>query len=143
MIGTRTCALTGLTAAAVLACAAPAAATPGQGVEAQVLAQWTAPGAAGDTFTLRRIDFAADGTTGWHYHEGPVYAVVAQGTLERTMSDCAVVTSQTGEIVAEETGPDHVHVGNNPGADPLTLFVLYVSAPGAPLASDAAALDCP
>lgn len=120
---------------------AMASATPSSGITAEVIGTVTAPDIA--TVTLRRIAIAPGGSTGWHYHQGPVYALVTEGTLTRTLQDCAVVDSPAVQAVEEAHGADHPHIGANNGATPVELWAVYVEPVGAPLSDDAAAVDCP
>lgn len=115
-----------------------ATATPSSGVTGTIIAQKTV---GGTDYVLRTITIAPGGYTGWHYHDGTLYAVVRQGTLTRTMADCTtVVTSPAGSVVVEE--PVHVHIGRNLGPAPVVLDVLYVLPAGSPLAQDAADPGC-
>lgn len=125
-----------------------ASATPPSGVTAQTLEHWSfpfVPGSAeieGTDLTIRRIEIAPGGTTGWHFHDGPVYAYVETGVLSRTLSDCSVVSTAAGIVVAEDVGGDHVHEGTNFGAVPVVLYAAYLEPPGKPFAEDAAAPGC-
>lgn len=133
-----------------LAALAPAvaSATPSSGITAQTLGQVTVPfdvtGGSADssTVTARRITFAPGGTTGWHYHQGPVIALVAGGTLSRTLHDCTVVTSPAVQVVEEDHGADARHIGTNHGPTPVDLWTLYLEPGTAPLSNDAPAVDC-
>jgi quercetin dioxygenase-like cupin family protein len=115
-----------------------ATATPPSGVTGTVLAQWT----LGDTdYVLREITVQPGGSTGWHVHDGTLYAAVKEGTLTRTMSDCTTTfTHPTGTALVEE--PVHVHIGRNLGSAPVILLVLYVNPAGSPLSRDAANPGC-
>lgn len=115
-----------------------ATATPSRGVTAEILAQWS----AGDTdYVLREITVQPGGSTGWHYHDGTLYAAVKQGTLTRTMSDCVTTFTHTaGSTLVEE--PAHVHIGRNLGTTPMVLLVLYVNPAGSPLSQDAPNPGC-
>lgn len=117
-----------------------AGATPPQGVTAETLLRGSVPGT---DLTLRRIEIAPGGSTGWHYHDGFVSGVVASGTLTRTLQDCTVVVSSTGQIVIEDSGAGHVHQGVNRGTVPLVLLVTYAQPTGKPFAEDASAVACP
>ena len=127
---------------------ATAAATPPAGVTAETLAQASfpfVPGSAeieGTEFTVRKITIAPGGTTGWHFHDGPVYAYVDAGVLTRVLHDCSRVESPTGSTVAEEVGGDHVHEGINAGDVPVVLYAAYLEPPGKPFAEDAPAPGC-
>jgi quercetin dioxygenase-like cupin family protein len=117
-----------------------ATATPSSGVTATVLAQWTA---GGHDYVVREITIQPGGSTGWHYHDGTLYAAIKQGTLTRTMSDCTTTfTHPTGTTLVEESGADHVHIGRNLGTTPTVLVVLYVNPAGSPLSEDAANPGC-
>lgn len=127
------CVLPALTATAT------ATATPPSGVTAETLFQTELAGAE---FTVRRIVIAPGGTTGWHYHDGPVYAYVESGTLTRVMHDCATDVTGAGGFVVEDVGSDHPHEGINASSGPLVLFAAYVEPPGDPYAEDAADPGC-
>lgn len=117
-----------------------ASATPSSGVTATVLAQWSA---GGHDYVLREITLQPDGSTGWHWHDGTLYAVIKQGTLTRTMSDCTTTyTHPTGTTLVEESGAGHVHIGRNLDTTPTVLVVLYVNPAGSPLSEDAANPGC-
>lgn len=127
---------------------AVAGATPPSGVTAETLAHESfplVPGSVeleGTDITARKITIAPGGTTGWHYHDGPVYAYVESGVLTRTLHDCSQVTTPAGEIIAEDVDGNHVHEGTNVGAVPVVLYALYIEPPGKPFAEDAPAPPC-
>jgi quercetin dioxygenase-like cupin family protein len=73
--------------AAVLVLPSTASATPGSGVAGTILAQKT----IGHTdYTLREITIQPGGYTGWHFHDGTLYAYVKAGTLTHNVADCSV-----------------------------------------------------
>lgn len=127
---------------------AVAGATPPSGVTADTLAHVSfplLPGSAeiaGTDVTVRKITIAPGGTTGWHFHDGPVYAYVETGVLTRTLHDCSRVTTPAGQTIAEEVGGDHVHEGVNLGNVPVVLYAAYIEPPGKPFAEDAPAPEC-
>lgn len=127
-----------LVAAGLVFAPGTAAATPPSGVTGTIIAQKT----VGQTdYVLRTITVAPGGYTGWHYHDGTLYAYVRQGTLTRTMADCVTTeVSPAGSTLIEE--PDHVHIGRNLGSVPIVLDVLYVLPTGSPLSQDAADPGC-
>ncbi|MCW6003575.1 cupin domain-containing protein [Micromonospora sp. CPCC 205371] len=98
----------------------------------------------GDTrVAVRRITIAPGGDTGYHYHDGPVSAVVVAGTLTHYGADCRVDhVYGPGEVVVEQAGPGNVHIGRNEDRTPLVLEVVYVLPAGAPFATDAPAPAC-
>ena len=118
--------------AALLLFSGVANATPSRGVTGKILAQWT----VGDRdYVVREITIDAGGSTGWHHHDGTLYAVVKKGVLTRTMSDCTTnFVHHRGDTVIEE--PAHVHIGRNLGTEPMVLEVLYVNPKGTPLSRD-------
>jgi quercetin dioxygenase-like cupin family protein len=117
-----------------------AAATPGSGVTGTILAQRTV---GGTDYVLREVVIAPGGTTGWHFHDGPLRGVVKRGTLTHNAADCSVDgVYRQGEVIVEPAGPDHVHVGRNLGSTPVVLTVLYTLPHGSPLAQDAANPGC-
>ncbi len=92
-------------------------------------------------YVVRTITIVPGGYTGWHFHDGPLFAYVRQGTLTRTMADCTTVeVSPAGSALVEE--PSHVHIGRNLGATAVVLDVLYVLPTGSPLSQDAADPGC-
>ena len=115
-----------------------AVATPSSGVTGTTIAQKT----VGETdYVVRTITIAPGGYTGWHHHDGTLFAYVRQGTLTRTMADCTTTeVSPAGSTVVEE--PRHVHIGRNLGGVPVVLDVLYVLPAGSPLSQDAADPGC-
>jgi quercetin dioxygenase-like cupin family protein len=135
------------TGAAVAACLTvllavdtPASATPPHGVTATLNVDRTA---GGSRVAVRTITIAPGGDTGYHYHDGPLVAVVRAGTLTHYGADCrADHVYRAGEVVREPAGPRHVHIGRNEGRTPLTLEVTYILPAGAPFARDAPAPPC-
>jgi quercetin dioxygenase-like cupin family protein len=116
-------------------------ATPGTGVSATTLAEWSV---GGKDYVLREITVAPGGSTGWHYHDGPLYGWVESGTLTHHASDCSVDgVYGAGEGLVEPAGPGNVHLGRNLGSAPVVLGVLYVLPAGAPLAVDVPNPGCP
>ncbi|MFF0815857.1 cupin domain-containing protein [Rhodococcus sp. NPDC003318] len=140
----------GLVVAVTAALAAPASATPSQGVTADDLAELELapsllpPPPAGHPplpdeteGSLRRLVIAPGGSTGWHHHNGHVQGIVVSGTLTRVLADCSRVVSGPGSWVSEDPGSDHV--GLNLGSDPVVLLVTYLLPDDEPFAEDAPA----
>jgi quercetin dioxygenase-like cupin family protein len=125
---------------AVLACGTAHATPPGPGVSGRVLAQTT----IGDTdYTLREITIPAGQATGWHYHDGPLYGFVKQGTLSHFDSTCeSDGVYEQGSSISEPAGAEYVHIGRNLGSTPLVLDVLYVLPHGSPFSEDAPNPGC-
>jgi quercetin dioxygenase-like cupin family protein len=138
--GIRRAALAGVAAAGLALVPAVADATPSSGVTATILSQTTV---GGKDFILREITIAPGGTTGWHHHDGTLYAFVKQGTLTHSDSTCATDgVYRTGAAFIEPSGANHVHIGRNLGKKPMVLEVLYVNPAGAPLSEDNANPGC-
>ncbi|QCQ93642.1 cupin domain-containing protein [Rhodococcus sp. SGAir0479] len=119
---------------------ATVSATPSEGVSGEILARTTV---AGHDYILRKVTIAPGGTTGWHFHDGMLYGVVAEGRLTHFRSDCTIdgVYDVAGTIV-EPSGDGYVHMGRNLDAVPMVLYVLYVDPAGSPLSEDAPAPGC-
>ncbi|HKT04308.1 MAG TPA: cupin domain-containing protein [Rugosimonospora sp.] len=131
--------LAGVVASTVLVAPATAEATPPSGVSATLISQVT----IGTTeYVVREITIAAGGSTGWHYHDGPVLGWMKSGTLTHVDADCSVATYRAGQTIREPPGADHVHIGRNDTAFPLVLDALYILPAGAPFSEDAADPGC-
>lgn len=117
---------------------AGASATPGVGVQAEILAQATRDG---HDYITKELTIAPGGGTGWHWHQGQVYGLIRSGTLTHFRADCSVDgVYPPGAPITEESG--QVHIGRNLGPDPLVMWVLYINPAGAPPATDAPEPGC-
>jgi quercetin dioxygenase-like cupin family protein len=132
----------------LVAMTAVACAPAGAGVRGDVLGRGSSPDAvvartAGATDVIvREITIAPGASTGWHYHDGPLIAVVKSGTLTRTLHDCSIQVTGAGGALVEPAGRELVHLGRNLGAEPLVLLVTYVLPAGQPLSRDAPEPAC-
>jgi quercetin dioxygenase-like cupin family protein len=135
-------ALTATVAAATVLVGGTAHATPaGPGVTARLITRTTV---GGTDYIVREITVPPGQSTGWHYHDGPLYGVVRQGTLSHFDSGCASDgVYREGSAVQEPAGPGNVHIGRNLGSTPLVLDVLYVLPHDAPFSEDAPNPGCP
>jgi quercetin dioxygenase-like cupin family protein len=130
----------GLAAASIALVPAVADATPGSGVTGTILSQTTV---GGTDYVLREITIQPGGTTGWHFHDGTLYAFVKSGTLTHSDHDCTTDgVYRAGAAFTEPSGSNHVHIGRNLGTKPLVLEVLYVDPAGSPLSEDAPNPGC-
>lgn len=130
---------------AVSGAPAPAVATPGTGITSEPLGQlWIPPGLApsgvGTDLVARRIVIEPGGSTGWHYHDGPVRGLVVAGTLTHPGPDCVAPEYRAGAVLDEPAG--NIHAGVNRGAEPVVLYVVYAPPSGKPLFQDAPAPVC-
>ncbi|GAA3289624.1 cupin domain-containing protein [Streptomyces cinereospinus] len=134
-------AIAGAVTAAALAVGGTAHATPaGPGVSGRVISQTTANGT---DYILREVTIPPGQATGWHYHDGPLYGVVEQGTLSHYDSTCGTDgVYRTGDTIQEPAGVGYVHIGRNLGDTPLVLVVLYVLPHGSPFSQDAPNPGC-
>ncbi|MCG5217826.1 cupin domain-containing protein [Streptosporangium soli] len=115
-------------------------ATRAAGLTGKILSHTTS---GGKDYILREITVEPGGTTGWHYHDGKLYTWVKRGALTHTAADCTTTeTYRAGNMFAEASGADNVHLGRNLGRGPLVLEVLYVNPPNSPLVQDAANPGC-
>ncbi|MFF7975949.1 cupin domain-containing protein [Streptomyces sp. NPDC007905] len=130
-----------VTAATVWTCGTAGATPPGPGVTARLISQTTLEGT---DYTLREITIPPGQSTGWHYHDGPLFGFVKQGTLSHFDSTCASDgVYRAGATIQEPSGPGNVHIGRNLGDTPLVLDVLYVLPHGSPFSEDAPNPGCP
>jgi quercetin dioxygenase-like cupin family protein len=90
-----------------------ASATPSSGVSATTISQVTI---SGTDYVQRQITIQPGGSTGWHWHDGTLYAYVEKGSLTHTDADCGT-TQVYGENTSfvEPSGGDNVHIGRNLG----------------------------
>ncbi|MCD9904775.1 cupin [Streptomyces sp. MT29] len=88
--------------------------------------------------TVRKIILEPNGgTTGWHYHPGPVLAVINSGVLTRIFTDFSVETVTAGDCFVELQGPQHAHNGTNLGPLPVVMHtIFFLSSTDSPLAVD-------
>ncbi|MCP2320550.1 Cupin domain protein [Nocardia amikacinitolerans] len=126
---------------------ARAEATPGSDITAVTLGQAQIPAGllpfvAGTDLVVREITIGPGGSTGWHWHDGPVFGFVRSGTLTHPGPDCVAPVYRTGDFIYEPAGEWNVHIGQNLGPDPLILDVVYAPPTGAPLFQDAPAPPC-
>ena len=134
-------AVAGAVTAAALVGGGTAHATPaGPGVSGRVLSRTTVNGT---DHILREVTIPPGQATGWHYHDGPLYGFVKQGTLSHYDSTCETDgVYRTGDRIQEPAGSDYVHIGRNLGDTPLVLVVLYVLPHGSPFSEDAPNPGC-
>lgn len=132
---------TGAVLAGMSLTAGAAHATPGgPGVTGKIISQATV---GGKDYILREVTIPPGQATGWHYHDGPLYGAVKQGTLSHFDASCASDgVYKTGSTLKEPSGSDHVHIGRNLGSTDVVLEVLYVLPHGAPLSEDAPNPGC-
>ncbi|MFM9552630.1 cupin domain-containing protein [Streptomyces caniscabiei] len=140
MRATHLATLAAVSALALALVPGTASATPASGITSTTIYQRTV---GSTTYTLKQITIAPGGSTGWHYHDGPLYAVVEKGTLTHSDADCATDgVYSAGAFIDEMSGANHVHIGRNLGTTPLVLDALYVDPVGDPLSVSAPNPGC-
>ncbi|TDD28031.1 cupin domain-containing protein [Actinomadura sp. KC06] len=85
------------------------------------------------TIVMRKVIVPAGGSTGWHYHPGPLLVVVSSGTLTHTFADLSRQVVTRGLCVVEPGGPGNVHIGDNREATPLVMHAVYFLPLNSPL----------
>lgn len=93
-------------------------------------------------FILRQTLIEPGGSSGWHYHDGTLFVLVARGTLDHPGADCAPVAYRRWRVFREPSGPRYPHVARNSGTVPVLLCVLYVTPIDSPLSRSVAPPPC-
>lgn len=113
---------------------------PGTGVTGKTIGKTTWNG---KDYILRKVTIPPGESTGWHYHDGTLYGIVAQGDLSHFAANCkSDGIYKPGDTIVEPSGANHVHIGRNLGTTPIVLKLLYVLPHGAPLSEDAPNPGC-
>jgi len=90
---------------------------------------------------MRQLTIAPGGSAGWHFHPGPSFVIVTQGTLSLYQANDPTCTAQrfgAGDGFVEAPGEDHVHIARNEGTTPVVLVVTFLDVPiGDPFRLDA------
>jgi quercetin dioxygenase-like cupin family protein len=97
------------------------------------------------TLTLFWIVVEPGGTTGWHQHSGPGWAIVVSGTLSHYEGDdpfCQATVFGPGSAFVEQEL--HTHTAMNHGDVPVELYAAFMLPEGGELRIDAPAPgNCP
>ena len=86
---------------------------------------------------MQSINFPVSAQSTWHKHPGPVFIVVAQGTMRFYMGDdptCTPVEKTAGQGFLDRG--DHAHIARNESGAPAQTVVTYLVPQGAPLKVD-------
>jgi hypothetical protein len=86
---------------------------------------------------MQSISFPAGAQSTWHKHPGPVFIIVAEGTMTFYESDdptCTGVEKKKGEGFLD-TG-EHAHIARNESGAPAQTVVTYLVPQGAALRMD-------
>jgi quercetin dioxygenase-like cupin family protein len=79
---------------------------------------------------MRELTIVPGGSSGWHFHPGPTYVIVAQGTdslYEANDPTCTAHNYGPGTGFVELAGD--VHDSRNAGTTDLVLFVTFMDVP--------------
>jgi quercetin dioxygenase-like cupin family protein len=93
-----------------------------------------------EDIVMRELTIIPGGSSGWHFHPGPTYVIVTQGTLSLYEANDPTCTAQrftAGDGFVE--APGDVHVARNEGTTNLVLFITFTDVP----VSGAFRLDAP
>jgi quercetin dioxygenase-like cupin family protein len=77
--------------------------------------------------TMIKQTFAPGGSTGWHQHGGPIWVVVASGTLTLYDGDdpsCTGVVYPPGSAFMDPG--DHIHIARNEGSENVVVYVTFM-----------------
>jgi quercetin dioxygenase-like cupin family protein len=81
--------------------------------------------------TISKVTFAPGGDAGWHQHSGPVWVVVASGSL--TFYEGGDPTC-TGEVFPQGSAfmdpGNHTHTARNEGSGNLVIYVVFMTPQG-------------
>ena len=86
---------------------------------------------------MQSIVFPAGAQSTWHMHPGPVFIIVAEGTMTFYESDdptCTPVVKSKGEGFLDKG--DHAHIARNESGAPAQTVVTYLVPQGAALRID-------
>jgi hypothetical protein len=86
---------------------------------------------------MQSISFPAGAQSTWHKHPGPVFIIVAEGTMTFYESDdptCTGVNKSKGEGFLDEG--EHAHIARNESGVPARTVVTYLVPKGAALRID-------
>lgn len=79
---------------------------------------------------VRVLTIAPAGDSGWHFHPGPVYVLVTQGTVTNYNADdptCTGTTISAGQAFVEP--PGNVHIVRNEGTVTAVLVATFLDVP--------------
>ncbi len=77
--------------------------------------------------TMNKQTLAPGGTTGWHQHGGPLWVVVASGTVTLYDGDdptCTGVAYPQGRAFMDPG--NHTHIARNEGSESVVVYVTFM-----------------
>ena len=80
---------------------------------------------------VQQVTIEPGAQTGWHSHHGPVFVVVAVGTMTLYQADDPTCTgeSYTAGQVFVDPGQGNVHNARNDGSEGVVLYATYLDVP--------------
>jgi quercetin dioxygenase-like cupin family protein len=118
--------------------AGTANATPGTGVTHKLISQKTVNGRK---YIINELTIAPGGSTGWHYTNSTLFALVKEGTLTISADTCKRDAHPKGDMFIVPGGANHVHTGRNLAKSPVVVDEMYVDS-GKPLSESAPNPGC-
>ena len=100
--------------------------------ERDVLVEEALPGAEGKIVSINRFKMPAEWVGGKHYHSGPTYVYVLEGTLTIEEEGKPTQTFEAGELYVEPVGSP-MQAFNKSADGPMELLVIQVQNEGEPL----------
>jgi quercetin dioxygenase-like cupin family protein len=79
---------------------------------------------------MRQITISPGGNNGWHFHPGPTFVVVVQGTMslyEANDPTCTATRYSAGQGFVE--APGDVHISRNEGTETVVAEVTFLDVP--------------
>ena len=76
---------------------------------------------------VARLTVEPGGSTGWHFHDGPIMVVVKTGALTLYDADCRRQQYTAGQAFLDPAvGPRHAHIARNEGTEPVEAWVTFL-----------------
>jgi quercetin dioxygenase-like cupin family protein len=95
------------------------------------------PGINVTRITTVKYTLEPGGTFGWHQHGGPVWAVIASGTLSLYRGDDPTCTADVYPAGTSFLDPgDHTHIARNNGDVPMVVYATFMMPEGGLLRID-------
>lgn len=100
--------------------------------ERNVLVEKPLPGVEDKIVSINHVKMPAEWVGGRHYHSGPTYVYVLEGTLTIEQEGKPVQTFEAGDLYVEPVG-NPMQAFNKSAEEPMELLVFQVQNEGEPL----------
>ncbi len=100
--------------------------------ERNVLVEKALPGVEGKIISINHVKMPPEWVGGKHYHSGPTYVYVLEGTFTVEEKDKPAQTFEAGELYEEPMG-NPMQAFNRSADGPMELLVIQVQNEGEPL----------